>query len=105
MGVSVSFSSRKNDYSGSNPNNPDPMNFVLDRLLQVSNNVVCHIQYKGCTNYDGYKICVFENTTTECISKRINIDPHFYQSEESPFARFKPTKAGWKAAILVAQNI
>lgn len=37
--------------------------------------------------------------------KRKEMDPHFYESNLSPIARFKPIKEGWEMACNLAKNI
>lgn len=105
MGMCPLFSSSSNDYSVPNPANPDPMNFEIKLANQVNGNVVLLINYPNCTNFKGDKILIFTNTTIDDIEKRIKIDPHFFESPESPFARFKPTKHGWVTAMKFAENI
>ena len=105
MGMTMGFSSSSNNYSVPNPNNTDPMIFTIEKSVQINQNVVALIYYPTCTNFDGRKICLFLDITIKKLSDRSKIDPHFYESEESPFARFKPTSLGWNTAIELAKNI
>jgi len=76
--------------------------FEVITTIEVYNNLVAKIKYNNCTNYEGIKICVFINMSTKELLNMKIIDPHFSAENNSPFARFKPTKAGWKAAINTA---
>lgn len=85
--------------------NPNPLNFKILELHQMGNSVIAKIKYPDCTNFEGIKICVFENTTNEKIKNMIEIDPHFSQNNKSPIARFKPTDYGMKLAISLAYTL
>ena len=82
--------------------NPNPAKFQIIETKQVGANVVAKIRYPDCTNYEGVKICLFTNTTEADLRKLGSLDPHFCDGSLSPFARFKPTVAGWDAAITMA---
>lgn len=85
--------------------NPNPHRFNILRSQQVGLCLVLEVRYPDCTNYEGRKIMVFENTTLEHIEKQEIIDPHFFPSGKkfkSPIARLEPTERGWKMAILLA---
>lgn len=84
---------------------PNPAKFKIVRMKSVGSNLVAKINYPHCTNYEGNKICVFRNMTARELSKRVRIDPHFDKSSRAPFARFKPTKEGWNAAVKLASII
>jgi len=85
--------------------NPNPVNFKILELHEVGNVVVAMIKYPDCTNFEGVKICVFENTTAQQINSRISIDPHFSKGDDSPIARFKPTEKGIKLAFKLAESL
>jgi hypothetical protein len=73
--------------------------------MQVGDNVVAKIQYPDCTNFEGIKICVFKNTTTDDIKNRNTIDPHFADNPNAPVARFAPTIEGIWMAVNFAKYI
>jgi anaerobic ribonucleoside-triphosphate reductase len=80
--------------------NPDPNNFkVLD--IYDDGYIALLINYPDCTNYEGNKILVFDNTIKiKDIINLKSIDPHFCDGGHiSPIARFEPTKRGWSMAI------
>lgn len=85
--------------------NPDPLNFVIVDLQQVKLNVVATIRYLDCTNFEGVKICVFKNMTTNDIRGMDEIDSHFSKSDYSPIARFKPDEEGLNLALILAYNL
>lgn len=102
MGMRGPFSSSSVDYSVPNPTNPDPMNFKVIKWKSVGKNLVIKLHYPDCTNFEGMKVCLFQNTDILWFQGKTECDPHFYNSTSSPFARFKPTKEGWETAIKVA---
>lgn len=81
--------------------NPDPNNYKILRSLSGVNWLLLEVQYPDCTNYEGKKILLFRNTTLEKIKAQKTLDPHFSNNKNyiSPFARFEPTKEGWKIAV------
>lgn len=86
------------------PLNPNPKRFVIMRNIQIGNNVVVLINYPDCTNYEGHKIIVFEDTTSEQVGMYDEIDPHFTETNKI-IARFRPDKVGWDTAVKFAQFI
>ncbi len=85
--------------------NPDPINFEILVIQQVGRHAVVKIRYPDCTNFDGIKICLFLNTDISGMWVRKEIDPHFADNANAPFARFRPDNDGWNIAIKVAENI
>ena len=85
-------------YSNGLPN-PDPSNFKIITEVRVRNFTIFKINYPDCTNYEGDKIVVFENSDLPDVNEMI--DPHFCDKSDgpSPVARFEPTQRGWKMAI------
>lgn len=83
--------------------NPNPKNFRITQGVQMGDHVVAEIRYPDCTNYEGHKLMVFRNTLLQDLMQRKEIDPHFCEHDHSPFARFEPTKEGWKIAMEVAK--
>jgi hypothetical protein len=93
------------------PPNPNPKNYKVLRYEEIGGNLVIELQYLDCTNYEGRKILVYRDLTySELLawSGHRGIDPHFHDDTntiaKSPFARFKPTKDGWHAAIFLASH-
>jgi hypothetical protein len=95
------ISSREQDIS------PNPHNYSIVKYFSANNHLVVMINYPNCTNYEGNKILVFENTSIDELKMQKLIDPHFFNSKKykSPFARFRPTDKGWKAAISLIKNV
>ena len=87
--------------------NPDPKNWSIKEHVQINSFLIIKINYPDCTNYEGNKILVFENTTMEELMKQKMIDPHFSGNKKflSPFARFEPTEKGWEAAIKLSESL
>lgn len=77
--------------------NPDPANYRVLHKELIGKFLILHVQYPGCTNYEGTKILVYENVKWEQLQKQKSLDPHFSQSTlyHSPIARFVPTDKGW----------
>ena len=85
---------------GDRPQNPDPKNFRIENSSQVGQWLIVIVEYPNCTNYEGLKILVYEDTTLEQLEQQGHIDPHFAKNKRwrTPFARFEPTIKGWDAA-------
>jgi hypothetical protein len=79
----------------------NPEKFTILQLYQIADHVVALVHYPECTNFEGKKILLFENTTTIEISDRKILDPHF-SINRSLFARFVPTKKGLRFAMKCA---
>lgn len=88
---------------------PSPGKFTIVRLQMFvtlnSYATVAEINYTGCTNYEGNKICVFEGITPTELRKLKEIDPHFADSKFSPVARFKPDAKGWERACKFVKSL
>lgn len=78
--------------------NPDPERFNVERTHTVGSYVCAMIDYVNCTNFEGKKIIVFENSVAEDVWTAKNIDPHFME-EGNIIARFRPDDEGWSDAI------
>jgi len=89
--------------------NPSPGLFTIKRAQMFvtlnSYATVAEINYTGCTNYEGNKICVFEGITPTELRKRKEIDPHFADSKYAPVARFKPDAQGWERACKFVKSL
>jgi hypothetical protein len=81
---------------------PKPYNFTIKRIKQVNHHLVVMLNYPNCVNFNGDKILVYLKTLEDDFLKRTTVDPHFLDSDNSPFARFSPTKSGWISAIQLA---
>lgn len=87
--------------------NPDPRNYRITRHEQLGDALVLEVVYPDCTNYEGRKIMVFQNTRLSFLKKQGSIDPHFSNnpSMHSPIARFEPTELGWHLARQTARAL
>jgi hypothetical protein len=114
MGLSLfgsnSFSkydlARKPDKSARLPN-PNPKNYVLLEQKEIGRFLIVKLKYPDCTNYEGTKILLFENTTALELHLQDGIDPHFCENQnfKSPIARFVPTTAGWDMAVKLCEGM
>jgi len=83
--------------------NPDPKNWKIIRSEEIGTHLIVMMQYPDCTNYEGKKILLYENTTLIGLLGQKLIDPHFFPNSndfkyKSPIARFEPTDRGWEMA-------
>lgn len=80
--------------------NPNPKNYVILDSEAIGPFLILHIRYPDCTNYEGKKILVFQNTSLISLKKQGSIDPHFCNNPnyKSPIARFEPTNKGMDMA-------
>lgn len=85
--------------------NPNPDRFVIFGAEQIGNNVVAQIRYLDCTNFEGFKVCVYRGATCKEIHDVKKLDPHFSTHGLAPFARFTPTEEGLQAARELAKSI
>ena len=108
MGISVIGSSYKlsctYEETKVSPVDPNPARFKILKTRQYSKKVVVLLEYPNCTNFEGNKILVFEDTTIKEIVNMKEIDPHFHESSKL-IARFRPTKVGWDMAKKFAKNL
>lgn len=87
--------------------NPNPKRYNIMRSRRfgkatgLGKFLLLEIQYPDCTNYEGRKILVFEDTALIELTRQGSIDPHFSNNPrfKSPMARFEPTAKGWNNAI------
>ncbi len=84
----------------------NPTEFHIEAYAKVDEHLVAMIVYPSCTNYEGKKILVFENTSLRTLQACKIIDPHFVTDAPVgacvPVARFEPTMRGWKLAKICA---
>jgi hypothetical protein len=80
--------------------NPDPSRYEILQHTPIEGWLLIWIKYLDCTNYEGCKILVYEDTTIDQLRRQRLIDPHFSENPEyrSPVARFEPTPHGWSMA-------
>lgn len=100
MGININYSTSSFDTPESKPQpNPDPSNYSIIMLAEISGYTIVKIKYHDCVNYEGVKILVFKCSADEILKQKV-IDPHFSDNEEfiSPIARFEPTVNGWRDA-------
>lgn len=88
---------------------PNPKHFEIINYRMVGKYLVLKVRYPDCTNYEGVKIMVYEDTNIIEIQK-VNkgaIDPHFGVNPDfiSPIARFEPTDRGWEMAIKFCKSM
>ncbi len=88
---------------------PDPSDYTIINAKTINNFLLLKIHYTKATNFSGFKILVFKDTTLNNILKvnKYIIDPHFSENEKyiSPIARFEPNEAGWEMAIKLCNTI
>ena len=86
--------------------NLNPANFRILEMYEVGDHLVARIKYPDCINYEGEKVLLYLNCGFAQLEGNFYLDPHFCKGDHlSPFARFEPTKEGWKAAILLASML
>lgn len=88
--------------------NPDPSNYKILDYCVIKNNLLLVIKYPNCTNYEGLKLLLYKNINSIKLLLNLTdnkLDPHFFESTISPFARFKPDAEGVAAAKILANII
>lgn len=80
--------------------NPSPDRWTLIEKAEYANGYVLRVKYHDCTNFEGVKIMVYRGKYTP----RRSLDPHFYEGDDAPVARFRPDSDGWRTAKLLAQS-
>jgi len=101
MGLNIFSSSglsKHLDESFQTTPNPIPSKFKILEIEQVNKFVIAKISYYGCSNFEGIKLIVFENSTIKEIESLDIIDPHFFESNKI-IARFRPTEEGKKLSL------
>ena len=94
--------SRRTAYS-----NPDPSNFVIEKIESVGKFIIVRIYYPDSTNFEGKKIVVYKDRAISEIIQATKLDPHFCDDKNhiSPIARFEPTNRGWRYAVSFCKNV
>ncbi len=82
--------------------NPDPRKFNIEKIAQTGTYICALVNYPGCTNYEGRKILVFENTSEQDLTEATTLDPHFIEGGNLK-ARLRPDDEGWEDALLLAR--
>lgn len=107
MGINIMHSfagERTSPYASQVPDrNPDPERFNVERTYTVGSYVCAMVDYVNCTNYEGKKILVFENSSDADIRSAKSIDPHF-MDDGKIIARFRPDDEGWQDAIAYVER-
>lgn len=87
--------------------NPNPKNWQILKYREWKGYLIVEMQYPDCTNYEGKKILVYENTRLEDLKAQKLIDPHFSTNKKfrSPIARFEPTGRGWNMAEVLVESL
>lgn len=87
--------------------NPHPDNYEIVRYKEICENLAIEIRYPNCTNFEGRKVLVFKGVGIKRLLQQKLIDPHFSKNKKyvHPYARFIPTKDGWKSALKLCENI
>ncbi len=86
--------------------NPNKYRWVILEHYILGKAAVVVIKYKDCTNYDGIKILVYDDSDKfEELRTGGAIDPHFSEDEYSPVARFVPTDKGIEQARQLAKTL
>jgi len=80
---------------------PNPTRFRILRTKQVGTTVIAEVQYPDCTNYEGKKVILWEDTNEAALMRRTTLDPHFAE-QDGPVARLEPTERGWRLATALA---
>lgn len=94
----------KTNFAWDNPApapNPDPARWTLLDCVVYPGAYVLKVRYHDCTNFEGVKVMVYRGT----YSPRRSLDPHFYEGDDAPIARFRPDKEGWNNACKLASTI
>lgn len=81
--------------------NPDPSRWKLLKVVKFKKSYVLVVQYFDATNFEGIKVMVYKGT----YKKKKVLDPHFSETDGSPFARFVPTDEGLIEAIKLAEYL
>ncbi len=87
--------------------NPDPRNFIINKLERVNEFTILEVTYPNCVNFEGRKILVLKGMTKEQIKNLKTLDPHFGTGSNTlPIvARFRPTTEGWKYALAFCTHV
>lgn len=74
---------------------PNPDNFQVVEHIQGTDFHMVIAKYPDATNFEGTKVMVYKGQYKDIAAR----DPHFYEGDESPIARFKPDPEGIGMAI------
>jgi hypothetical protein len=96
MGIGIFSHWREDDYSCAAPPvppNPDPKKFTILSVCQYDSAYVLKVKYPDATNFEGVKVMVYRGKFPG-LGKVTELDPHFYEDDTSPIARFRPDVEG-----------
>ncbi len=83
---------------------PDARRFVIVENIVIGSYVILKLKYEGCTNYNGYKISVYEKLELDNHKFSDGLDPHFLDDGRlCPIARFEPTVKGMHWARMLVE--
>ena len=102
MGASLFKTCSTNYATGPAPApNPSPSRWSLLEKAEYNGGYVLRVWYHDCTNFEGVKVMVYKGRYTPLAT----LDPHFYDGDDAPFARFRPDKDGGEAACALASSL
>jgi hypothetical protein len=80
--------------------NPDPSNFEIIGIWEDNGFTLLHVNYPGCTTYEGRKLLLYDKPHEYLVQQKI-LD--FSKDHLCPIARFEPTSKGqMMARVLMA---
>lgn len=82
---------------------PDPYNFKIEIISEYPKGCIVQANYGGAT-FGGSKLMVLKGESADSISRRLTLDPHFFENHPI-IARFPPNDEGWRLARIVIQKI
>lgn len=107
--MGISFPSLRKDNLWTTPALPvglDVTKYTIEKTVEIGNYTILLIRYHECLEWGGLKILVFEQQKLDRFKKGDGgIDPHFFESKNSPIARFIPTDNGWEMAKLLCEKL
>jgi hypothetical protein len=101
----VSSSAYDSGRDAMEPPTPDPTRFEIIGTWKIGNGLIVSVRYPDCTTFEGRKLLVYAYMRRDDIETSATLDPHFYDSPQSPIARFAPTRQGFELAALVAGQL
>lgn len=85
------------------PPNPDARRFKVLEEEIVNGRSILHVQYHGCTTFNGKKLLLLSKKWNDC--NQIELDPHLINSEHVVLARFQPNMLGAQLAKICAKHL
>lgn len=105
MGIGILGGSSGPSCEGYKPvkGNPDPTNFKILATETIGHHTICVVNYPETWTFEGTKVLLYRNMTSEEVRNLRTMDPHFSAQLPAPFARFEPTPDGITAARFMAR--